>query len=190
MSGDRIEPDPLPFAPGDLEPERWAEDGLPPDGFTFLGARRTVGGWLMPCPICCAGWVPLVPAGDGYRLGVEVGCSRGCDDAAEMMRMHLLRLGELPTREAVEPDERARRYATGAIRRILGSLPERPSQTQLRRAAFDAGSWLEAGHLPADPVAKALLTAAVRAGLDLHPLASKLAADVLAGRASPGRVPA
>lgn len=187
-----ISPDPLPVLAGEPGPEGWAEDGRPPDGFTFLGARKTIAAWLLPCPICCCGWVPIVPdhrEDGGYRLGVEVGCSAGCDDPAEMMLMHLLRQGELPAQEPIEADERAARYAKGCLRRILGNLPPRPSHAQLRRAAYDAGRWLEAGHLPADPVARALLSAAARAGHEPASIAPKLAADVLAGRSRPGRMP-
>jgi len=73
--------------------------GIPPDGFEFFHARTTVKGWFLPCPACCRGWVPIVPDGDGYRLGAEVGCSRGC--APEQLSWwHLWRLGELPPRLA------------------------------------------------------------------------------------------
>jgi hypothetical protein len=60
---------------------------------------------------------------------------------------------------------------------------------ELRRAAFAAGGWLEAGQPPAGPVAAALLGAARRAGLDPTSLVQELAAAVLAGRARPGRTP-
>src|SRR4051794_33282706 len=91
---DRIAPDPLPFAVGEPPPHLLARDGVPPDGFTFLGAKRTVGGWFYPCPHCCRGWTVLVPAGAGYAIGLEVGCSRGCDPALIHL-WHRLRNGEL-----------------------------------------------------------------------------------------------
>jgi hypothetical protein len=89
----------------------------------------------------------------------------------------------------VPADERSRRYAAGALRRILDALPDRPSEHELNRAAFAAGHWLEAGALPTEPVAGTLLAAAARANLDFDTIASKLAAALTAGRARPGRLP-
>jgi hypothetical protein len=186
---DRIEPDPLPFPAGEPERgEQWAPGGAPPAGLAFLGCQGTLEAWLAPCPCCCRGWVPVLPLGDAdpyaYRLAVEAGCSRGCEPPA-VAWWHAWKMGDLPP--PVPPDDRAERYARGAIRRLLAALPERPSLARLKAAAFWAGQWLAAGRLPTEPVADALLHAAVRAGLDEH--VEALASAVTAGRAKPGRVP-
>lgn len=180
---------PCPIRSGIPPGELWAYMGTPPDRLDFWGAVPTRRCWMMPCPCCRAGWCALLPDGTayGYRLAAEIGCSNGCDPG-EVQWWHLWRLGELPPREPV--DERARRYAAGAIRRTLTELPTRPSAAELRRAAFSAGRWLEAGGQGPDAVAGVLLQAAVRAGHDAEALAPNLAAAVLAGRARPGRVPA
>jgi hypothetical protein len=179
-----------PIPPGDPPGDLWCPAGLPPDPFAFMGAVGTKACWLCPCPCCCAGWVALVPDGtrSGYRIAAEPGCSAGCE-APEVLWWQSWRLGELPTREPAEADEQARRYAYGALRRVLGELPDRPDRKRLLRAAFDAGRWLAAGGLPPDPIAQALLTAAGRAGLDPTTIAPELAAAVTAGRARPGRLP-
>jgi hypothetical protein len=179
---------PCPIRSGTPPGEQWAPLGTPPDTFTFMGAVPTRRCWMVPCPCCGTGWVLVVPDGTdyGYGLAAEVGCNAGCAPP-EIAWWHLLRLGERPPPEP--PDERAKRYAAGAIRRILATLPERPSMTELRRAAFTAGGWLEAGQLRAGPIAAALLGAARRAGLEPASLVPELAAAVLAGRARPGRTP-
>lgn len=181
---------PLPLPDAEPPPARaWCRAGTPPDGFEFLGAVATEECFLMVCPACLIGWVAIVPDGTrfGYRLASEIGCSAGCDPP-EVAWWHLWRLGELPP--PPPPGERARRYAAGAIRRTLADLPERPSRDQLRRVAFDAGRWLEAGGLSTNAVARVLLDAAGRAALDGPALSAELAASIQAGRAQPGRVPA
>jgi hypothetical protein len=120
-----------------------------------------------------------LPAGGGNRL--HPGC-----DAPEILWWQNWRLGDLPALEPGEPDERARRYATGALRRILGELPDHPSLPQLRRAAFTVGTWLDASGLSVDLIAETLLGAAARAGLDPIAIAPVLAAALTAGRARPG----
>jgi hypothetical protein len=189
-SGNRIEINLPPVQAGEPPRHLLTRSGIPPCGFEFLGAKATVKSWLLPCPACCLGWVPLMPDGtsDGYRLAAEIGCSVGCE-APAVFWWQAWRLGELLAREPAQADERAQRYARGALRRILGELPDRPTVPELRRAAFAAGRWLAAGDLPADPVARALLAAAARAGLDPIAVANKLAADLVAGCARPGRLP-
>jgi hypothetical protein len=123
-----------------------------------------------------------LPAGGGNRL--HPGC-----DAPEILWWQNWRLGDLPALEPGEPDERARRYATGVVRRILGELSDVPSVRQLRRAAFVVGNWLDASGLPVELIAEALMGAAARAGLDPISIAPVLAAALTAGRARPGRVP-
>jgi hypothetical protein len=134
--------------------------------------------------------VPLLPDGSwyGYRLAAEIECSQGCE-APEILWWQGWRLADLTAHEPVEPDERARRYAAGALRRILGELPEVPTERQLTGSAYQTGRWLETGRLPAEPVAGTLLAAAARAGLDPVTIAPKLAAALTAGRARPGRLP-
>jgi hypothetical protein len=175
--------------PGEL----WAPTGVPPSGPWALDQpTETAIGWLVVCPCdCCQGWCRLLPdPGDrfDYVLDLVNGCSRGCPPE-ELAWWRLWRLGQIPPREPLPADQRGQCYARGALRRVLGELPERPTLPELRRAAFAAGRWLAAGELPAAPVARALLAAADRAGLDPHTLASKLAADLSAGRARPGRLP-
>jgi hypothetical protein len=184
---DRIEPDPLPV-PAGRAPFPTVAPGGPPDGLEFLGARETVAGWLLPCPCCCQGWVPLAARGGAYELHLSIGCTRGCDPAY-IAWWHSWRLGEIPPRLA-EDRERAYRYARGAIRRVLAGLPPNPSERSLRGAAYAAGRWAEAGGLPAGPVATHLIAAARRAGLNPEAVAPKLARAFKAGRAVPGRIPA
>ena len=119
---------PLPCPTGDPPDHFWCPGHVPPDGFEFMGAVVTKACWFLPCPVdCCPGWVPLVPDGSrfGYRLAAEDGCTRGCE-APEILWWQNWRLGDLPALERGEPDERARRYATGVVRRILGELSDVP----------------------------------------------------------------
>jgi hypothetical protein len=182
--------DPLPYPAGDPSNHLWCVGHVPPDGFEFLGAVATKACWLLPCPACCVGWVPLVPDGSRfvYRLVAEIGCSAACE-APEILWWQGWRLGDLPALKPMEAGERDQRYATGALRRILGDLPARPTKRQLTGAAYQSGGWLETGDLPAAPVAHALLAAADRAGLDPDTIAPELAAALTAGRARPGRLP-
>lgn len=190
---DLVEPGPLPFPEGLPEfAEAWCPGGAPPAGLEFIGCRGTLQCWLLPCPCCCVGWVPVVPIGDadpyGYRLAAaEVGCSAGCD-SPEILWWHLWRLGvPPPTSEPADPT-RARRYAGACVRRILGDLPERPTLEALRSSAYRIGGWLEAGNIAPDGAAAALLAAASRGG---HCNSAHLLAEAMtAGRAQPGRVPA
>ena len=158
-----------------------------PFGLEFIGCRATLEGFMLPCPSCCTGWVPVLPDGTqfGYRLASEAGCSDGCDGPS-VAWWHAWRMGELPPR--AQPDERAKRYALGCIKRALVDIPDKPTLAQLKGAAFEIGSWLQAGGLDTGPAAHALLGAAKRAGLDDQ--AMVLASAVSAGRARPGRIPA
>jgi hypothetical protein len=183
-----IEPGPLPFDEGLPEfAEAWSPGGVPPSGLEFLGAKGTLKCWLLPCPACLTGWVPIAPDGTrfGYRLAVEIGCSDGCD-VPEVAWWHSLQCGVLPPPEPPDPD-RARRYARACIRRILVDIPERPTIEGLRAASYKIGGWLQAGGIPADGAASALLGAAARAGLT--DVGWILAEAMTAGRARPGRVP-
>jgi hypothetical protein len=177
-SPDVITPDPLPFPPGDPPRQLLARAGIPPDGFAFLGAKRTVAGWFYPCPHCCRGWTVLVPAGAGYRLGTEVGCSRGCDPAL-IHRWHRIRNGELL--EPDEPDERGRRYAAGVIRNVLKEMPACHDPLRLTRRAGSYGD--AAGYDRLTLARKLTRTAGGRASLE------QIHAAVLEGAARPGRLP-
>jgi hypothetical protein len=121
----------------------------------------------------------------GYRLAAEIGCSRGCE-APEVLWCQSLLLSKLVE---LEPDERARRYARGTIRGILGQLPELPTMPQLCRATFAVGNWLDASGLSVERIAEALLDAAARTGFDPIAIAPELDAALTAGRARPGRLP-
>jgi hypothetical protein len=167
----------------------WCSAGTPPTGLEWLGAVATERCWLLPCPACCVGWVPLAPGpGEyGYTLAVGVGCSAACGaDAAELAWRHMWRNGTLPPRTAAEPAAWMKRYAERAVRGIWRDLPDPPSLAQLRRATFASGQWLQAGGLPDRLVERAVALAAQRAMVDLQ----TLAADLLAGRARPARLPA
>jgi hypothetical protein len=134
------------------------------------------------------GWVPLLPDGtpDGYELASQIGCSAGCHPIA-IAWWAAWRAGDLPPRPPA--DERGRRYAAAVVGRVLNELPPHPTVGDLRRAAYELGRWLQAGELPVEPVAAALLGAAGRGGHDLVDLANRLAADLSAGRSQPGRLP-
>jgi hypothetical protein len=188
----RLDLDPPPFPPGEPIWQLWSERLTPPAGLDFLGAVPTARAWLLPCPSCVQGWALLAPSAvdpHGYDLDLTAGCSRDCS-SDEVAWWWLWRRCEMPpARNPGPPDERARRYARGAVRLILGELPDRPSERQLTNAAYQAGRWLQAAALPVEPVATALLAAGRRAGLAPDTLAPKLAAALTAGRARPGRLP-
>jgi hypothetical protein len=127
--------------------------------------------------------VAVVPDAGGWRLAAEIGCSRGCSES-DIWWWHLWRNGNLPPPPA--PGPRQRRYAEAALNRILSELPGRPDATRLRRAAYDAGRFLQAADLDPYPVADALVAAADRAGIeDINPLIAAMAA----GRSDPVRLP-
>jgi hypothetical protein len=175
---DRIEPDPLPFPPGEPPATMLPPNGIPPDGFEFLGAKRTVGGWLHPCPHCCQGWTVLAPAGDGYAIDLRAGCTRQCDPAL-IHRWHQLRNGILP--EPDKPDERARRYARAVIRNALTDVAA--GREPLRRARM-AGSYCDAaGYDRLDLARRLVRVAGSRCSLE------QIHAAVLEGAARPGRLP-
>jgi hypothetical protein len=167
---DRIEPDPLPFPPGDPPPEVWCEYGTPPDGFLWLGAKATVRCWLYPCPACCAGWVPLVPSSADerdYELG-PIGCSRGCEHEA-VARWHRLKTRR---HEPFQPDERERRYARRVIESRLSEASEKP-----RRTAIACGQWCaSAGFAPPILLATVADAAGVDPAIILDPFMDGLAA--------------
>lgn len=174
-----IEPDPPPFD-GD-QPERgeqWAPGGGRPSGLEFLGCRGTFECWLIPCPCCCRGWVPVVPDGTefGYRTAVEIGCSRGCEPEL-VAWWHAWRLGEPVPRPKATDDQR--RYARAAVRRALGDALV--GKDVIARAR-EAGRFADAAGLAVDHLADAF----AQAGKVPPHLAH---AAILAGTATPARLP-
>lgn len=184
-----VEPDPLPCLPGEPPAAAWAESGLPPDGFSYLGARKTARAWLMPCPSCCRGWVPLAPDhhdATGYRIAVEVGCSAGCDDPGELTLMHFLRLGELPPREPVTADERAERYVRGAARHAARRIAQAADPArQLQREAFTLGGLAAGAGTDPAAVARALAVTARHVGVPAEIAVPIIGKYVRAGTARP-----
>jgi hypothetical protein len=166
----RLEPDPLPFPAGDPPPEVLCEHGTPPDGFLWLGAKATVRCWLLPCPACCQGWVPLVPSATDerdYAIG-PIGCSRSCEHDA-VARWHRLKTRQP---EAFQPDERERRYARKVIENTLVEAAERP-----KRAALACGQWCaSAGFTPPILLATVADAAGIDPALILDPFTDGLAA--------------
>jgi hypothetical protein len=157
----------------------------PPDAFEFLGAKRTKIDfwWRYLCPCCCAATVALIPSGrDGWRIASEIGCSRGCT-AAEIDAWQAWRCGQAPP--AAELDNRAHRYAMGAVRRILAELPEHPAREQLLQAAFRCGQFVAAAKLDPEPIIAVLADEASRAGVELEPIAKAMAS----GCTRPARLP-
>jgi hypothetical protein len=131
-----------------------------------------------PCAHCCRGWTVLIPSGAGYAIGLEAGCSRGCDPAL-IHRWHRIRNGELL--EPDEPDERGRRYAAGVIRNVLVALPECRDPLP---GARKAGSYADAaGHDRSTLARKLAQAVGGRATLE------QIHAAVLEGAARPGRLP-
>jgi hypothetical protein len=174
---DRIEPDPLPVPAGAAPFVTVATSG-PPDGLTFLGARETVGGWLLHCPCCCSGWVPLAPRGDGYEIELSIGCTRGCDPN-EITWWHCWRTGTLPPE--TEPDERQRRYARGAVKNALAAALEGKNPLS---AARDAGRFAAAAGYHPNALSVAFVAAA-NGKVDEHTLLNA----IRVGAATPGRLP-
>ena len=157
----------------------------PPAGLEFLGAVPSGDPrfYLMDCPACLAGAVAIVPEGDDWRIAGEVGCSAGCGEPS-IIWWHMWRTGDLPP--PLPPDDRQRRYAQGAVRRMLAEIPDRPTAARLRRVAYDVGRFAEAGALETAPLAKALAAAADRAGIaDTNVVIAAMSA----GRAVPARLP-
>jgi hypothetical protein len=165
----------------------------------FHGAVGTTRCWMLPCPSCLVGWVPIVPDGTtyGYRLASEVGCSgdfslpdwpdNGCEPE-HVAWWAAWRAGELPPPMAVD-QARARAYAQKVVASTLKAIPARPEEGNLRAAAYTCGSWAKAGSLPVSPIAKELMRRASGVGLDPNTLAPKLAAAFRAGMAVPARMP-
>jgi hypothetical protein len=167
---DRLEPDPLPFPPGEPPPELWSEHGTPPGGFTWLGAKATTRCWLYPCPACCQGWVPLVPSAADerdYEIG-PIGCTRGCEHDA-VVAWHRLKTRQP---EPFKPDAREIRYARRVIENKLVEAPERP-----RRIALACGQWCAAaGFAPPVLLATVADAAGVQPDAILDPFLDGLAA--------------
>jgi hypothetical protein len=174
----RLKPDSPPFPPGDPPRHLLVRHGIPPDGLKFLGAKRTVNGWLYPCPHRCRGWTVLVPAGDGYAIGLEASCSCGCDPAL-IHRWHRIRNGVLL--EPDEPDERGQRYAHAVIRNVLTAIT---AGKEPLRQARTAGSYCDAAGYDRLILARKLTQAAGGRASSEH-----IHAAVLEGAARPGRLP-
>jgi hypothetical protein len=191
MSG-LIEPDPLPFPPGEPPRRCRASSGVPPDGFEFLSAQRTTAGYFYPCPSCCQGWVLLVPSGHdpyGYEIGLSAGCSRGCDPDA-IAHWQLIRLGEIPPPEPVEETERSRRYIRGALRHALRRiLEDTDPAVRLRQEAYALGRLTAGASVDPGAVAQALASAAHAVGLPDEAAASVIKKHLLAGMAKPRGCP-
>jgi hypothetical protein len=149
----------------------------------------SVAGWHILCPSCLDGRAALDPDPSdelGYILAAEP-CTRGCEP--ELIQWwHLWRSGELPPAPPVEHDERAQRYAKAVLRRITADLKQQPSETRLKRAAYDAGRWAAAGGIEPTPIAGALL-AAVSSTVSIEVSRKLVASNFTAGMARPARVP-
>jgi hypothetical protein len=191
MSG-LMEPDPLPFPLGEPPPRLRAQNGVPPDGFEYPGARSTSAGSLYPCPCCCRGWVLLVPSSHdpyGYEIGLSAGCSRGCDPTA-IAWWQLLRLGEIPPPEPVEETERSRRCIRGALRHAVRRiLEDTDPPARLRREAYALGRLTTGAGVDPGAVAQALAIAAHAVGLPNEAAASPIKKYLLAGMARPRGCP-
>jgi hypothetical protein len=163
-------------------------EGTPPDAFDFPGAKRTKLGWVYRCPCCSRGVVILRPTGQPYTYTIyaQASCSGEQCPPELILWWQELHCGRLPGLVG-EPDERARRYASAVLRRVLADMPERPSAVDLKRSAFKAGQWIEASGVVVDQLAHSIMTAARRSGLG-H-LAGDLGDALTAGRAKPGRIP-
>jgi hypothetical protein len=141
---DRGEPGPTPVPRGDPPLHLQSREPGPPLGFEFRRAVSTVRCWMMPCPSCLVGWVPLVPDRSrfGYRLASEVGCSgdfgdpdwpnNGCEPE-HVAWWFAWKAGELPP--LPEPDDRQRAYARGAVRNALAAALEGKNPLSAARAA-------------------------------------------------------
>ena len=191
MSG-LIEPDQLPFPSGEPLRHLQASSGVPPDGFEFLSAQRTTGGYFYPCPNNCPGWVVLVPSSSdpyGYEIGLSAGCSHGCDPAA-IAYWQLLRLGEIPPPEPVEETERSRRYVRGALRHAVRRILEDTNPAaRLCREAFALGRLTAGAGVDPGSVAQALAIATHAVGLPNEAAASLIKKYLLAGMARPRGCP-
>lgn len=100
---ERVEAGPLPFPAGLPPPVTLCPAGTPPAGLAFMGARATTSCWMVPCPCCLSGWVPVLPSGSrfGYRVAVSDGCSGRCDPA-DVTWWYWWRLGYAQRRRAGE----------------------------------------------------------------------------------------
>jgi hypothetical protein len=162
----------------------------PPCGFEFMEAIRSPNPWiwLLPCPACVHGRAAVVYGEHGWTLRAENGCSgEGCAPSY-ILWWHAWRKGEQTPR--LPADERAKRYAWSAIRRVMERLPGRCTPAELRAVAQQAGRWVDAADLDPDPVADALIGAAERSGLDVAAMARPLAEAMTRDRAKPARLPA
>lgn len=184
----QVEPGPLPCDEGLPEwGEAWAPGGAPPAGLEFIGARPTLRGWMLPCPACLVGWVPIVPDGTrfGYRVAVELGCidvSDGLDrpggcEAPDVAWWHSWRMGVLPPREP--PGDRQRRYAYAAVRNALDDVLQ--GKDPIGRAR-DAGRFAEAAGFDLQSLAAAFARAGKVQLQDVLP-------SLLVGAATPARLP-
>jgi hypothetical protein len=189
-----LDPDELPVPAGEPPRHRLCPQGAPPIGLEFLGARATIGGYLMPCPCCVRGWSLLVPDGTpyGYAIALTHGCSHGCEPE-HIAWWQLWRSMEMPPEPEIATDERSRRYATAAMRGELRELLERRPADPLpglARLAYRAGQFTATAGFREDAALDDLLGVAV--GLGLAPAAARprLAQALAAGQARPRSIPA
>jgi hypothetical protein len=184
---DRVEPGPTPIPRGD--PPAHLNNGIPL-GFEFRRAVATVRCWMLPCPSCGVGWVPLVPDGTrfGYQLAGEVGCSgdfadpnwpnAGCEPE-HVAWWFAWKAGELPS--LPELDDRQRAYARGAVKNALAAALKGENPLA---AARDAGRFATAAGYDHEELGTAF---AVAAGERVEP--HQLLNAILIGAATPGRIP-
>ena len=145
----RLEPDPLPLPDVGRPPRhRLCREGTPPIGLEFLGAKATLGGYLMPCPCCVQGWCLLVPDGEPY--GYASASSTAARAAARVPTSPGGTPGAAWTcrrSPPSSPDEKGRRYAVAAVRNEMRQLLERRPADPVRglsSVAFKAGQFMAA----------------------------------------------
>lgn len=162
--------------------------GTPPDGFTFPGAKATKGGWLLPCPCCCHGWVALKPNGTryGYHIAAELSCTGEKCAPADITWWQAWRCGELVWRDLVEPGTQGRRYFIGAcrnaIRRVLAA---KDSCQHLAVEVYGLGQLAAGTGIEHEDALQAFLSIAKHTALDPVEVARTAAERMLAGRAKP-----
>ena len=190
-----LEPDPLPLPDVGRPPRhRLCPEGTPPIGLEFLGAKATLGGYLLPCPCCVQGWALLVPTGEPYSYAVSLGhgCSRGCA-GPDIAWWHAWRCMDLPPEPAVV----ARREGP-AVRGGRGAERDAPAPraqarrpgARPRRVAFKAGQFMAASGFTQETILADLLRVAAGLGAEPGAVRTPLAQALAAGQAKPRSAPA